>query len=74
MNQSNVIFGFIAVAFLLFITQRGELPIYWGFLVASPKAPAAGPTATASGKLSDSEAVANLATVAQELGPLAMVL
>ena len=44
MNQSSVIFGFLAVAFLVFITQRGELGIYWGFLVSSPSAPASGPT------------------------------
>lgn len=28
MQQSNVIFGFIAVAFVVFITMRGELPTY----------------------------------------------
>lgn len=38
MNQSNVIFGFIFAAFVIFITQRGELPIYLGFLLATPKA------------------------------------
>lgn len=28
MPQSNVIFGFVFVAFLIFITSRGELPKY----------------------------------------------
>lgn len=51
MNQSTVIFGFLAAAFFVFITQRGELPIYWGFLVSSPVQPASGPAATPSGAL-----------------------
>lgn len=37
MNQSNIIFGFLLAAFVIFITQRGELPIYLGFLLATPK-------------------------------------
>jgi hypothetical protein len=48
MPQSNVIFGFLAVAFLVFITQKGELGIYWGFLVSSP----ANGSTTALGPLS----------------------
>jgi hypothetical protein len=36
-NQSTIIFGFLFAAFLVFITQRGELPIYLGFLLTSPK-------------------------------------
>lgn len=54
MNQSTIIFGYLAVAFLVFITQRGELPIYWGFLVSSPKQPAAGPSVTKEGALVNS--------------------
>lgn len=34
LSQSNVVFGFLLVAFLIFITARGELPIYLGFLLA----------------------------------------
>lgn len=49
MNQSTVIFGFLFAAFFIFITQKGELGIYWGFLVSSPQQPSSGPTATASG-------------------------
>lgn len=41
MNQSTVIFGFLFAAFLVFITQRGELPIYLGFILATPKQPVA---------------------------------
>jgi hypothetical protein len=33
MNQSNVIFGFLLAAFIVFITMRGELPVYMGFLL-----------------------------------------
>jgi hypothetical protein len=43
MPQSNAIFFALFLAFLIFITARGELPLYLGFLLASPKE-----TATAS--------------------------
>jgi hypothetical protein len=33
MPQSSVIIGFLFVAFIVFITMRGELRKYWGFLV-----------------------------------------
>lgn len=33
MDQSNVIFGVLFVAFVLFITARGKLPTYLGFLL-----------------------------------------
>lgn len=36
MPQSNVIFFYIFAAYLIFITMRGELPKYLGFLLASP--------------------------------------
>lgn len=45
MNQSTIIFGYLAAAFLIFIVQRGELPTYWGFLVSSPAQPPSGPNA-----------------------------
>lgn len=44
MPQSNVIFFYIFAAFVIFITMRGELSVYMGFLLASPvnqKAPTA---------------------------------
>jgi hypothetical protein len=50
MPQSNVIFGFLAVAFLIWITQKGEVGIYWGFLVSSPSN--ASSSTTALGPLS----------------------
>lgn len=36
-NQSNVIFAFLAVAFVIFITMRGEIGVYMGFLLSTPK-------------------------------------
>ena len=36
MPQSNVIFFYLFAAFFVFITMRGELPKYLGFLLASP--------------------------------------
>lgn len=40
MPQSNVIFFFLFAAFFVFITLRGELRKYMGFLLSSPVAPA----------------------------------
>lgn len=40
MQQSNTIFAFLFFAFLFFITARGELRKYMGFLFASPVASA----------------------------------
>jgi hypothetical protein len=33
LQQSNLIFGMIFLGFIVFITMRGELPIYMGFLI-----------------------------------------
>lgn len=43
MPQSNVIFFYLFAAFFVFITMRGELPKYMGFLLSSPT-PAPQPT------------------------------
>ncbi|MEB2519811.1 hypothetical protein SOP85_31020 [Pseudomonas sp. YuFO20] len=70
MNQSTIIFGYLFVAFLIFITQRGELPTYWGFLVSSPSTPSQGPTATGSGALSSNgvgQAASKIANLASTL-------
>lgn len=40
MPQSSAIFAFLAIAFLVFITQKGELRIYWGLLVGNTGTPA----------------------------------
>jgi hypothetical protein len=45
MQQSSVIFFFLFAAFIVFITQRGELPTYLGLLFLSP-AKATGSTTT----------------------------
>jgi hypothetical protein len=62
-NQSTIIFGYLAAAFLIFIIQRGELPVYWGFLVKSPATPSAGPSATGSGAVSGSSIGQKLSTI-----------
>ena len=49
MPQSNVIFGFLFAAFVIFITQRGELPIYLGFLFNPAPPPSNDATDTGSG-------------------------
>jgi len=49
MTQSGYIVGFIIVAFLVYITLRGELPIYAGLLLLSPPAqPASGSASSGS--------------------------
>lgn len=70
MNQSTVIFGFLAAAFLVFITQRGELPVYWGLLVKSPSTPASGPGTTANGSISASD-IAHAASTIADLAAVA---
>lgn len=49
MQQSSVIFFYLFVAFVVYITQRGELPTYLGLLLASPPkaVPQNAPTTTA---------------------------
>lgn len=36
MQQSSVIFFTLFAAFIIFITQKGELPVYLGLLLLSP--------------------------------------
>jgi hypothetical protein len=69
MPQSNVIFAYLFAAFVIFITVRGELPKYLGFLLASPKKPAitrgpdlAAPEGTGL-KFSDAASVAKTAAL-----------
>lgn len=37
MSQSSAIFGALFVAYFVFITVRGELPTYAGFLLSAPQ-------------------------------------
>lgn len=36
MSQSSIIFGSIILAFVVYITRKGELPIYAGLLLLAP--------------------------------------
>jgi hypothetical protein len=71
-SQSNVIFAFLAVAFLMLITLRGKLPTYMGFLLGEPK-PAGTPTgsttklAMSSDFQEGAKAVAAVANAASKL-------
>jgi hypothetical protein len=38
-SQSNVIFAYLLIAFIVFITVRGELPTYLGFLLGGTSSP-----------------------------------
>ncbi len=73
MSQSNVIFAAIFISYLIFITMRGELPVYAGFLLKSKPATASASnttdaTSSAPSKKSDntSSDVGKVATVAAE--------
>lgn len=46
MQHSNVIAGFIFAAFLIYITLKGELPTYMGFLLSSAPSTYKPPTAS----------------------------
>lgn len=63
-NQSGVIFGFLFIGFLVFITIRGELPIYAGLLLSTPKQ-AAGGASVVSG--------ADVAKIAQAASTLSIL-
>jgi hypothetical protein len=76
MPQSNVIFFYIFAAFVVFITLRGELPKYMGFLLASPVGPSSlggssfatgEPRTDKTGKVtgSDLPAAANLSSLSE---------
>jgi hypothetical protein len=64
MPQSNVIFFYVFAAFFVYITLRGELPKYMGFLLASPT----GGTAAPSSQVSRGPDLAKIAQVASIFG------
>lgn len=67
-NQSAVIFGALFVAYIVFITVRGELPIYAGFLLSTPT-PAGGATTPANTQTGSNTSAANsaVASVTQDI-------
>jgi hypothetical protein len=66
MSQSNIIFGAIFIAYLIFITVRGEIPIYLGLLLRSPAQASGSGTATAASGVNVGQ-VANAATATASL-------
>jgi hypothetical protein len=60
-SQSSVIFAFFALAFLVYITMKGELSIYAGFLLSDPKSSVALPD---SQKISATDVAATAVKVA----------
>lgn len=69
MSQSNIIFAAIFIAYLIFITVRGEIPIYLGLLLKSPAQTPATGTATAASGVNAGQ-VANAATATASLAGL----
>lgn len=74
MNQSNRIFAFLALAFVIFITMRGELRTYYGFIVgcgtpapepAAPTGSSAAPAPTQTGSNSSSGGNSTASTIGQ---------
>ena len=64
MQQSSVIFFCIFAAFIIYITQRGELPTYLGLLLLSPSQSGAASVANAVGS-SNVATAANVQTATQ---------
>jgi hypothetical protein len=63
MRQSSVIFFFLFASFVIFITLKGELPVYLGLLLKSPaQTPAPGSSSGPS--------AATVAQAVQTLAPL----
>ena len=50
-NKTGFLFGVTALAFLVFVTARGDLPAWLGLLGLSSGAPAGGPAPGASSPL-----------------------
>lgn len=73
MNQSSWIAGYIFLAFLVFITMRGELPKYLGFLLASPVDTGITVTPLAPVKQSSNDATENFTKVVDFAKFIAMV-
>lgn len=73
MSQSNVIFFFLFAAFFVFITMRGELPKYMGFLLASPATGSqGGGSGATSSALSYNSAGNAQSTVSADIGNAAI--
>lgn len=69
MPQSSVIAAYLMIAFLVFITMRGELQAYMGFLLSSP---AVGGSAGASAQQSSNAQTAQTAVQFAELANTAI--
>lgn len=69
MRQSNVIFAYLFAAFLIFITLRGELPLYMGLILGSGQStPTPVPTATATPAASSVAPTTSSSTSALDTG------
>jgi hypothetical protein len=59
--QSNVIFAYLALAFVVFITMRGQLGVYAGFLLAPAGRVQGNITIKTLGQTADGSSAANAA-------------
>lgn len=75
MPQSNVIFAFLFIGFLVWITVRGELGAYAGFLLGTAT-PAGGSNVASSGNNTNTTATSsnNTAAYAQAAAQTAIAL
>lgn len=71
MSQSNRIFAFLSIAFVIFITMRGELPTYISFLTGGTGTPAAGNT---TGQAATNSQVASLVSEGEQLATVAAIM
>jgi hypothetical protein len=58
-SQDVIIFGFLALAFIMYITLMGELQTYLGFFIPPPAAPASSPASPSAAPGDTSGGVTN---------------
>jgi len=68
LSQSSVIVGFTIAAFIVFITVRGKLPVYMGFLTGGTAEPPKTASNTASTVQSTLQTVGQVAQIAAMAG------
>lgn len=72
MNQSNIIAAYLLIAFVIFITMRGELRTYLGFFFGGGTAPVAPGSPQSTPQQSSGNDTGNALATAGEIAMLAL--
>jgi hypothetical protein len=70
MRQSNFIFGALAVAFVIFLTIRGSLPVYMGVLFGNTNSSGSGNTPESEPYASNPRMGRGLKIIGEQIGKL----